>query len=492
MRALSYPETGEAWPFPKGFLWGAATSAYQIEGAVAEEGRRPSIWDVYSRLPGRIRGGDTGDVAADHFHRMAEDVAMMRDLGLTAYRFSVAWPRVRPDGFGPTNRAGLDFYKRLADALLDAGIAPFLTLYHWDLPQALQDIGGWTNRDVAHCFAEYAEEVFRALGDRVPYWTTINEPWCVAFVGYGEGRHAPGVRDPEAAVRAAHHVLLAHGQAVQAMRALEPRDRTLGIVLNPAPVSAASDSEEDRDAARRLDGALNRFFLGAILNGAYPEDVLHDFAESVDLGHIREGDEAIIAAPIDVLGINYYRRFVVRAADRVSNDERPDRERHEPVGWPGGDRVAFVEQDRPRTDLGWEVDPDGLTELLLDLHRAYRPIPIYVTENGAAYDDRIGPDGAIHDLDRIAYLQRHVLACLRAIAGGVDLRGYFVWSLLDNFEWSEGYASRFGLIYVDYESQQRVPKDSAGWYRTVIAANGAPPAADAAVPAESGRADPWR
>jgi beta-glucosidase len=471
----AHPDLAEAPEFPEGFLWGAATAAYQVEGATDEDGRSPSIWDTFCRTPGRVHGGDTGDTAADHYHRMPDDVALMRDLGLRSYRFSVAWPRVQPDGRGPSNATGLDFYRRLVDALLEAGITPFVTLYHWDLPQRLQDEGGWPSRDVAYRFADYAAIVFGALGDRVVHWTTINEPWCVAFVGYGEGRHAPGIQDPRLAVRAAHHLLLGHGLAVRSMRASGPADRMFGIVLNPAPVHAASDSDVDRDAARRMDGAMNRTFLDPLLKGSYPEDVLADFAESVDLAHLRAGDGAIIATPIDLLGINYYRPYVVArigAPGEPADGRRDDARYARQSGWPGAERVAVVGRDLPRTAMGWEVDPSGLTELLVRVHGSYPPIPLFVTENGAAYDDRPAMDGAVHDPDRIDYLRRHMIAARGAIGSGVDLRGYFVWTLLDNFEWAEGYSHRFGIVYVDHGTQRRIPKDSAAWYRAVIAANG--------------------
>jgi beta-glucosidase len=461
VRALS-PTTGQTPAFPDGFVWGAATSAYQVEGATTEEGRGPSIWDTFCRTPGRVRSGDTGDVAADHYHRMAQDVALMHELGLKSYRFSVAWPRIRPDGIGPVNEPGLDFYRRLVDALLEAGIAPFVTLYHWDLPQSLQDAGGWANRETAQRFAEYAADVYRALGDRVIDWATLNEPWCSAFMGYGDGQHAPGVCDPQEAVRAAHHLLLGHGLAVQSMRSLGHPDRRVGIVLNPAPVHAASSSNGDVDAARRMDGVLNRLFLDPVLSGAYPPDVLADFEEGVDLSHVHTGDEATIGTPIDLLGVNYYRSYLVAGNGSAEA----------PAAWPGGGRVRLLDRGGPRTAMGWEIDASGLTELLVHIHRSYPSIPVLVTENGAAYDDRLAEGGRVHDPERIEYLDRHLRAVRRAMEAGVDVRGYFVWSLLDNFEWAEGYARRFGLVYVDYPTQRRIPKDSAAWYQAVIASGG--------------------
>jgi beta-glucosidase len=450
--------------FPDGFLWGASTSAYQIEGGVNEGGRGPSIWDAFCRTPGRVRDGDTGDVAADHYHRWVDDVELMREVGLKAYRFSVAWPRVQPSGDGEPNQQGLDFYRRLADALLSAGITPLPTLYHWDLPQPLQDEGGWPNRSTAHRFADYASTVVDALGDRVDRWLTINEPWCAAFLGYGTGWHAPGIRDHQQAVAAAHHLLLAHGLAADSMKGTRS-DLTVGIALNLAPVRAATSSAGDADAARRLDGVLNRLFLDPLLRGSYPDDVMADFAQSIDLSHQRPGDLDAIASRTDLLGVNYYHRFVVAgASDSAASSEA--------FGWPGGERIAVVPQGLPRTAMGWEVDATGLSDLLLELRRYYPPIPIMVTENGAAYDDHPTADGRVHDPHRIEYLQRHILAAHRAIEDGVDLRGYFVWSLLDNFEWAEGYSKRFGLTYVDYASQRRTPKDSSLWYRHVIDQNG--------------------
>jgi beta-glucosidase len=456
--------------FPQDFLWGAATAAYQIEGAAREDGRGPSIWDTFSRTPGKVRDGDTGDVAADHYHRWRQDVALMRELGLRSYRFSVAWPRIQPDGVGPADPRGLDFYSRLVDALLEAGIVPVLTLYHWDLPQALQDAGGWPARDTAYRFADYSLRVFEALGDRVPYWMTLNEPWCSAFLGYGNGLHAPGVSDHQQSVEAVHHLLLGHGLAVRAMRAAGRKRALFGIVLNPTPVSSASQRRADVRAARLADGMQNRIFLDAILKGSYPQDVLEDLARSVDLSHIRDGDQETIAAPIDVLGINYYQRFTVGARSTQGVPwERPPSPQ---PSWPGADRIAVQPHDGPRTAMGWGVDADGLLELLLQIHRRYGPIPMLITENGAAYDDDVDKDGQVRDLDRIGFLDQHVRAAWRAIQAGIDLRGYFVWSLLDNFEWAEGYSRRFGLIYVDYPTQRRFPKHSAAWYRRVIEDNG--------------------
>jgi beta-glucosidase len=460
--------------FPADFVWGAATSAYQVEGAVGEGGRGPSIWDTFSRTPGRVAGGDTGDVAADHYHRYREDAALMADLGLRAYRFSIAWPRVQPGGHGPVNQQGLDFYRRLVDSLLQLAIEPWITLYHWDLPQALQDRGGWASRETTGRFADYAAAVYGALHDRVGNWTTLNEPWCSAFLGHAAGVHAPGIQDPATAVRSVHHLLLAHGEAIAAMRALATGPR-LGINLNLDPVTPASSRPADLAAARRIDGRYNRLFLDPLLLGRYPADVLDDLQGLGGLDRVDPGQLAAIAAPVDLLGVNYYRRFVVAA--------RPGRPRFggPPSPWVGAGDVEFVARGRPRTALGWEIDPSGLDELLLRLDRDYPRVPLFVTENGAAFDDGVDRQGRVRDHARVRFLDEHLRAAHRAIGSGVDLRGFFVWSLLDNFEWAEGYSKRFGIVYVDYPTQRRLPKDSAHWYRDTIARgglDGRPPAAD--------------
>jgi beta-glucosidase len=423
--------------FREDFAWGAATAAYQIEGAVEEDGRAPSIWDTFSHTPGRVRNGDTGDVAADHYHRWREDVELMRELGLRAYRFSIAWPRVQPEGRGPANDRGLDFYRALVEALLEAGVEPFPTLYHWDLPQPLQDAGGWPARDTAARFAEYAAVVFAALGDRAQHWLTLNEPWCSAFLGYHTGVHAPGIRDERQAFAAAHHLLLAHGLAVRELRGRAQ----VGIVLNLSPVRALADDEQTQAAARRADAMQNRLFLDSVLEGRYPDDVRQKLEP-----HIRDGDEATIAAPIDYLGINYYQPITIA---------------------PGGAQTSVTPPAR-RTVLGWDVDASGLEELLLRIHHEYGPLALYVTENGAAFADEPDGNGYVDDRDRVAFVEEHVQAAQRALAAGVDLRGYFVWSLLDNFEWAEGYGPRFGIVYVDYATQRRTPKASAKWYRAFI------------------------
>jgi beta-glucosidase len=445
-------------PFPERFVWGAATSSFQIEGATAEDGRGPSIWDTFCRQPGAVKGGDHGDVACDHYHRYPADVALMAALGLRAYRFSVAWPRIFPAGVGDAPlEAGLGFYDRLVDTLLAAGITPWVTLYHWDLPQPLEDQGGWAARGTVDAFVRYADVVTRRLGDRVRHWITHNEPWCVAILGYQTGLHAPGRRDPPAALAAAHHVLLSHGLAVPAIRANCPGAQ-VGITLNLAPAVSASDSPADRLATRRFDGHFNRWFLDPLHGRGYPEDQVEHYRER---GWLPAGpppfllaeDLDRIATPTDFLGINYYSRAVIRS-DQVPEAENAPRT----VPAPPPERC---------TDIGWEVWPDGLYDLLTRLAREY-PQPLFVTENGAAYHTGPSADGEIHDEARVAYLAGHLAAARRALRDGVDLRGYFAWSLLDNFEWQEGYSQRFGLVWVDYATQRRVPKDSARWYQAVV------------------------
>ncbi|MEU4213895.1 GH1 family beta-glucosidase [Actinoplanes sp. NPDC026623] len=447
--------------FPDGFIWGAATASYQIEGAVLEDGRGPSIWDTFSRTPGRVHAGHTGDVACDHYHRYVEDVAMMADLGLASYRYSIAWPRIQPDGTGPVNTRGLDFYDRLTDELIGKGIDPVITLYHWDLPQSLEDRGGWTVRDTAEAFAEYAQIVHSRLGDRVRTWTTLNEPWCSAYLGYGSGRHAPGVRNPASVFKAVHHLLLGHGLAARALRSAGAQ--SVSITLNPAAVLPMDpENSADVEAARIVDGLNNRIFLDPLLRGQYPDDMREHMARFVDLSFIRDGDEAIINAPIDVLGVNFYTPTYVSAKPGTPAA----------LDAPGTEGVAFREPVGPVTDIGWQIEPAALTRLLDRIHRDYPGTPMMITENGASYSDGPAEDGAVHDTDRIEYLDGHLRACLDAISHGVDLRGYFAWSLMDNFEWAEGYAKRFGLVHVDYTTQQRVPKNSARWYQEVIRRNG--------------------
>ncbi|MFD9036440.1 GH1 family beta-glucosidase [Streptomyces sp. NPDC059567] len=448
--------------FPDGFRWGAATAAYQIEGAAAEDGRTPSIWDTFSRTPGKVRNGDTGDIAADHYHRMREDVALMRGLGLTDYRFSLSWSRIQPTGRGPAVQKGLDFYRALADELLESGIRPVATLYHWDLPQELEDAGGWPERATAERFAEYAGLAAEALGDRITTWTTLNEPWCAAFLGYGSGVHAPGRTDDGAALRAAHHLNLAHGLAAGVLRESLPSTAELSLTLNLHAIRAHSDAPEDVDAARRIDAVGNRIFLDPVFHGRLPADLVEDTRRITDWSFVLDGDLEAISTPIDSLGINYYSPSVVAAGTSES-----------PSPWPGApDRVRFLPAHGPRTAMDWPVDPDGLYELLVRLRDELPGVPLLITENGAAYDDYADPEGDVHDPERVAYVDAHLAAVHRAIADGADVRGYFLWSLLDNFEWAYGYGKRFGIVHVDFASQRRTPKDSARWYAEVIRRGG--------------------
>ncbi len=442
--------------FPNSFVWGVATSAYQIEGAWDEDGRGPSIWDTFCRQPGRIRDGSSGDVAADHYHRWQEDLAILSDLGVKAYRFSISWPRVFPQGVPPLNAPGLDFYDRLVDALLQRGIEPWVNLFHWDLPQALQDAGGWPRRDTAYHFAEYARAVCGRLSDRVSRWITHNEPWVAAFAGHLTGEHAPGVKDPAAAFQAMHHLLLSHGLGVQAIRAVARRPVQVGIVLNLNPVYPATNSEADRQAAVRFDGALNRITLDPVFRGRYPDDLTALMGGLFSM--VEAGDLAAIGAPLDFLGVNYYSRSVV-ADDPTFPLIQAAQVR--PVG-------------REYSQM-WEIFPEGLHEILMRVWREYlsgeRPIPILVTENGIPVPDGLDLDGRVRDGRRTAYLREHVLQVRRALAEGAPVAGYFVWSLTDNFEWAHGYTMRFGLTYIDYATQARTVKDSGRWYGQVVRAN---------------------
>lgn len=439
--------------FPEGFLWGVATSAYQIEGAWNEDGKEPSIWDTFTHTPGKIHDGSTGDVACDHYHRWREDIALMKELGLKAYRFSVSWPRVIPQGRGPLNPKGLDFYDRLVDGLLEAGIVPFLTLYHWDLPQALQNLGGWVNRDVAYYFADYAAVLARRLGDRVIYWATHNEPWVMSWVAHGWGEHAPGMRNPKAALQVAHHLLLSHGLAVDVIRDQVGPKAQVGIVLDLSPIYPASDDPKDRVASWQADGFRNRWFLDPLFRGSYPTDMWNLFGKLVP--KVKPGDMAQISRRLDFLGVNYYTRTI------VAHDPR---ERF---------HVRYVPAETgERTAMGWEIYPSGLYEILVRLHREYQVPALFVTENGAAFNDELSSDGQIRDEKRIQYLKAHIQQAHRAILDGVPLKGYFVWSLLDNFEWAHGYTKRFGIVYVDYKTLRRIPKESARWYAKVVANNG--------------------
>jgi len=457
--------------FPSDFLFGVATAAYQIEGAAHEDGRTDSIWDAFARVPGAVVDGHDGEVACDHYHRYESDVAMMADLGLQTYRFSTSWSRIRPDG-GPVNPKGLDFYSRLVDSLLEKNIKPWLTLYHWDLPQALEEKGGWANRDTALRFAEYAVDVHAALGDRVQNFTTLNEPWCSSFLSYIGGEHAPGRQDTEAGLAAGHHLLLAHGLAVSELRALDPT-LGLGITLNLTvadPVDATDAG--DVDAARRIDGQFNRFFLDPIFRGEYPADVLDDLAGLGLEKYIEPGDLDIISTPIDALGVNYYHgeALTVHPVEQEMSTAAPS-QRPKRSPFPAPEGIFWKLRDLPLTAMGWEVQPEGLTRLLRRIDAEYTgsAVKLYVTENGAAYDDVVAADGAVHDAERTHFLAAHLGAIQDAIAEGVNVYGYFYWSLMDNYEWAWGYHKRFGIVRVDYETQQRTLKDSALEYRRIIA-----------------------
>lgn len=440
--------------FPDGFMWGAATASYQIEGGVHQDGRGVSIWDTFCRTPGKVFNGDTGDVACDHYNRWQSDLDLMAELGLKAYRFSIAWPRILPTGTGAVNQAGLDFYSRLVDGLLSRGITPFATLYHWDLPQPLQDAGGWPDRMIIEAFANYTDVISRKLGDRVKNWMTINEPWVVAFLGYGIGVHAPGVQSIPAYLSAAHNLLLAHGRAVQAVRANVGVGARVGIVLNLSHIDAATDSEADKAAARREDGHLNRWFLDPVYKGSYPADMVELFGNAVP--NAQPGDFELMSTPIDFLGINNYSRNLVAHSDD------------------GLFKTRAVHTDNEYTEMDWEVYPKGLYQLLMRVHRDYNPGSIYVTENGAAFADAIAADGKVHDERRVAFLRGYLTSAQQAIQEGAPLHGYFVWSLMDNFEWALGYSKRFGVVYVDYPTQRRIPKDSALFYADVIRRNAVP------------------
>jgi len=435
--------TAGAPAFPSDFVWGTATASYQVEGAVAEDGRGESIWDRFSAHPGNVWNGDTGAVACDTYHRYAEDIGLMRLLGIGAFRLSVAWPRIMPEGHGHVNQAGLDFYDRLVDELLANGVDPYVTLYHWDLPQVLEDQGGWPARETVDAFTEYTEVVATRLGDRVRHWITQNEPWVVSWLGYGLGVHAPGRKSERDALAAGHHVLLAHGRAAEVLRRESPASE-VGIAIDLVPTYPFSDAEADVEAARRSDSFRNRWFLDPVLGRGYPNDMLERYADI--LPTIGDGDIETIAAPLDFLGINYYTRNVVRAG------------------------IGEVETEgAERTDMGWEVYPDGLHDLLTRLRAEYELPDLYVTENGAAFSDA-RENGSVPDPRRIAYLKGHLDALALAIAEGVPVRGYFLWSLLDNFEWAFGFSRRFGIVYVDFDTLERVPKDSFAWYRDFIEA----------------------
>jgi len=426
--------------FPPNFVWGAATSAFQIEGAALADGRAASIWDTFCRTKGAIVDASNGDVACDHYHRLDDDLNLMASLELKAYRFSTSWSRVQPAGEGAWNARGLDFYDRLLDGLLERRIAPYLTLYHWDLPQALQDKGGWGNRDTVSRFVDYSLVMADRFADRVKSIATFNEPWIVATLGHEEGIFAPGIKDRALAMQVSHHLLLAHGMAVNAMRAAGVKV-PLGIVLNQGPVMPAADTEHDNARAALQDGQLIRWYMDPLFRGRYPSDVMLHLGD--DAPKITDGDMRIIRTPIDFLGLNYYTRSI------VGSEPNPP--------------AAEV------TDMGWEVYPQGLTELLVRLKRDYQLPPVYITENGAAYPDVPMSANRVQDPQRCEYLRRHIGAVRDAIEAGVDVRGYFVWSLFDNFEWAFGYSKRFGIVYIDYDTQARIPKDSAYWYRDFVA-----------------------
>jgi beta-glucosidase len=448
---MSVTEFTDLAALPQDFAWGTATSAYQIEGAVAEDGRSPSIWDTFSHTPGKIDGDDHGDVACDHYHRWREDIALMKQLGTNAYRLSVAWPRVVPGGDGEVNVKGLDFYDQLVDGLLDAGITPSVTVYHWDLPQALQDRGGWPERDTAHHLAAYASAVAERLGDRVKHWATLNEPLCSAWIGHLEGRMAPGATDLTAAVRTSYHLLLGHGLAAGAIRAAAPGAQ-VGIVNNLSTVAPASDRDEDVAAARRMDGHTNRWWLDPVHGRGFPADMLEVYG--VELPQL-PGDMETIAAPLDWLGLNYYFPAVVT---------------DDPTG-PAPFARQVERPGVPRTGMDWEIDANGIEALLLRLTDEYGARRLYVTENGSAYPDVVRADGSIDDRERARYLEEHLAACARAVRKGAPLAGYFAWSLLDNFEWAYGYDKRFGLVHVDYATQRRTIKGSGHRYTDIIRAH---------------------
>lgn len=440
--------------FPKDFIWGTATAAYQIEGAYKEDGRGESIWDRFSHIPGNVFKGHTGDVACDHYNRVEEDVKLLKEIGVKSYRFSISWPRIFPEGRGEVNQSGLEFYKKLIYLLLQNDITPAVTLYHWDLPQKLQDIGGWANPEVADYFVEYAKLMFKELGDLVPIWITHNEPWVVSILGNAWGVHAPGLKDYKTALLVAHNILVSHGRAVRAYRDMGLKGR-IGITLNLGPVYPATDSEEDRLAARIEDGFLNRWFLDPVLKGSYPTDMVDFYREKGLLPDFNEEDLKIINEPTDFLGINNYSRNVMK---------------YNREGYPFPSNLVSTDNDK--TEMGWEIYPEGLYDLLTRLHRDYDGVEIMITENGAAFNDIVNREGKVEDDNRLDYIHNHLSSCHRAIEAGVNLTGYYVWSFLDNFEWAEGYAKRFGITYVNYETQERILKKSGHWYSEVIKNNG--------------------
>ncbi|WP_246944233.1 GH1 family beta-glucosidase [Bacillus pinisoli] len=442
--------------FPKDFVWGAATAAFQIEGAAKEDGRGESIWDRFCRTPGKVANGDTGDVACNHYHLYQEDVQLLKDLNVDSYRFSISWPRIFPTETMTPNQQGLNFYKKLVNTLLEQGITPMATLYHWDLPQWLQDKGGWTNREIVQYFKQFAETMFRELGDTVKYWITHNEPWVVSYLGYGNGVHAPGHQDLQSFLSASHHILLSHGETVSLFREVGPTDGKIGITLNMATAYPADETAASMIAAQSWDGFLNRWFADPVFKGAYPNDMLDLYSDITNFSFIHDGDLKIISQPTDFLGINYYSIAYVKPSTEGEFHFL---------------KAETVSSGKPVTAMDWEIHPQGLTDLLIRLHNDYNGIPIYITENGAAFDDTVDENGEIHDDLRLSYIEQHLEACLVAMESGVNLRGYYVWSFLDNFEWAFGYDKRFGVVYVDYETQKRTPKKSALWYRDMINTN---------------------
>ena len=442
--------TKNLYTFPENFVWGAATSSYQIEGAWNADGKGENIWDRFSHTPGKVDNGDTGDVACDHYHHWHEDIELMKEIGLKAYRFSISWARILPKGRGKINQAGIDFYSNLVDSLLEAGIEPWVTLYHWDLPQALQDEGGWTARSTVDAFLEYTDVFTKALGDRVKNWITFNEPWVSAHVGYEEGRHAPGIKDLDSAVAASHHLLLSHGMAVPIIRKNSP-NANVGITLNLTPQEPASPSIPDRKLSTWKDGYVNRYFLDTLVGRGYPQDMVDSYGTPMDF--VLPGDMDTIAVPIDFLGVNYYTRSIVR--DETAQDNS----------------AVTVERIGAITEMNWEVFPPGLYRMLGRLHFDYAFPAMYITENGAAFPDKVSADGEIDDHDRLSYIMEHLKICHRAIEIGVPLKGYFTWSLMDNFEWAFGNVKRFGLIRVDFETLERTIKSSGRWYAGVIREN---------------------
>ncbi len=480
--------------FPQGFTWGTATASYQVEGAIHEDGRTPSIWDTYCAIPGKILDGASGEYACDQYHRYQQDIALMRELGVGAYRFSVAWPRIIPHKGSAVNTAGVDYYNRLIDALLESGIKPVATLYHWDLPQYLEDDGGWPCRDTAYRFADYATVLAKAFGDRVDTWTTLNEPWCTAYLGYGNGGHAPGIKDHAQALAAVHHLNLAHGLGVQAVRAVVGEQARCSVTLNLQVNRPATDSPNDVAAVERADLFANEVFLGPMLEGRYDPRIMEATADLTDWAFVQDGDLVTIHQPLDVLGVNYYSTSTVRHVDssRPANSSGLS-DRHDNA-MPAQSNVEVLPPEGELTAMGWNQDPQGLTDLLVSLSRRFPDLELMVTENGSAWDDTVDVDDTVptvygppasdgnatiavaggrivHDQHRVAYLKAHIAALVTAIQEGANVTGYYAWSLLDNFEWAFGYTKRFGIIRVDYPTQERIWKDSARYYQQLATTN---------------------